>query len=210
MDDGIRRRSEPNVFVKKALQKKWQNLMDRYEYDPSKDYRKDTVVEEKDEQNQATNKKQYSKENITYDKETYDREDVKAKLNEMGGSRYKKMAEESQDKNGPTLFRANEEGKIWKYTRIMSNCLLEKKRFQAKKAIEKQKQAIDNMDDEVVLGLNMMFIMNRNFWIGKESKSRLSRRSMFMNILKVNFSYKLNMIWLRDCPKQNHLQNLRR
>lgn len=110
-DDGLRRKSEPNVFVKKALQKKWQNLIDKYEYDPSKDYRKGPGLDEKDDENVRSNKKQYSKENIQ-DKEMYDKEDVKAKLNEMGPSRFKKLNDESQDKNGPAFLRANEEGNI--------------------------------------------------------------------------------------------------
>jgi len=121
-EDFMGRESESNPFIKKAVQKKWQNLLDRYDYDPARDYRIN-VQEPRANHNTTQNLKEKTEEIADFNEESWDREDTKARLNEIVGAMSKK----------PTFKGKNEE---------------DQKRLQAKKDKERQKQDLENMTDD--------------------------------------------------------------
>lgn len=83
-EDHMGRSAEANPFIQKAVQKKWKNLLDRYDYDPNRDYRKDTYETETTDHN-VTQVKEKAEENEDMANESWDKEDTKAKLNEIVG-----------------------------------------------------------------------------------------------------------------------------
>ena len=95
------RESEKNPFIKKAVEKKWQTLLERYDYDPNRDYRKDNLESERTDPNVNENQKERAEDIDDLNGEDWDREDTKAKLNEIVGALSKK----------PVFKGKNEEGK---------------------------------------------------------------------------------------------------
>jgi len=129
-----RNNSETNGFVKGALDRKWSSLKSKYEYDPTRDYRRDTRDTETGDSNPTPRPKLAVDEAEQLNKANWDSEDLKAKISEIVVSRVQKAkADFSISGQAPVYRGKNEE---------------DQKRLQMKKDKEKQKQAIENMTDE--------------------------------------------------------------
>lgn len=94
------REDETNPFIKKAIHKKWQNLLERYDYDPNRDYRKDNLESERSDHNVAEGHRERIEDVDDMNGEDWDREDTKAKLNEIVGALSKKQAFKGKNEEG--------------------------------------------------------------------------------------------------------------
>jgi len=129
-----RNNSETNGFVKSALDRKWSSLKSRYEYDPTRDYRRDTRDTEAGDSNPTPRPKLAVDEAEQLNKSDWDSEDLKAKINEIVVSRVQKAKADFSISGQTPVYRGKNEE--------------DQKRLQMKKDKEKQKQAIENMTDE--------------------------------------------------------------
>jgi len=129
-----RNNSESNGFVKGALEKKWTSLKSKYEYDPTRDYRRENQNIEKGEQNPTPRPKLGGDEADDVNKANWDSEDLRAKISEIVSTRAQKARADFLINGQKPVFRGKNEE--------------EQKRLQMKKEKEKQKQAIENMTDE--------------------------------------------------------------
>lgn len=100
--------AESNEFVKKALDKKWKNLLDRYDYDPNRDWRKTTHEDEPSENDIAQHIKEKPDDADNSEEEIWDREDTKAKLNEIVDARSRKTLYKNKNEEGKQILVLNQ------------------------------------------------------------------------------------------------------
>ena len=86
----MKRKNEQTEFVKRALEKKWQNLLEKYDYDPNSQFRKGSVEDDHSNDNNSGIQKVTIDDSDLEHKEAWDNEDLRAKLNEITGSTMKK------------------------------------------------------------------------------------------------------------------------
>jgi len=159
-----RNNSESNGFVKGALEKKWTSLKSKYEYDPTRDYRRDTRDTETGDQNPTPRAKLAVDEADQINKANWDSEDLKAKINEIVTSRVQKAKADFSISGQKPIYRGKNEE--------------EQKRLQMKKEKERQKQALENMTDEVQILIIISHINKKIglFGLSKKTDKRCERR----------------------------------
>lgn len=113
LEDVENRIAEETGFIKKAIERKWQTLQDRYDYNPSRDYRRITFVTDTPASHQVAKPKADTENDDDMDKERLEREDLRVRLNEIASAELRKIKGELSMASSSVQFQSKaEEGKL--------------------------------------------------------------------------------------------------
>lgn len=116
LEDVENRATEQTGFIKKAVERKWQALQERYDYDPVRDYRRITFVTDTPAAHQVAKPKTDAENDDDMDKERLEREDLRVRLNEIASAELRKIKGELSMASSNVQFKSRgEEGKLFNF-----------------------------------------------------------------------------------------------